>query len=728
MRRACLAFATLLCVSAAALAAAPADVDKQVDTILARIKHTSADELWDAQRELTRLGADAIPTLKSQLAKAPRPASQLVLAKSLCALGSPEEAVEPLLAIIRSKRSPDLGVLAAGILAVEPARDVPATERELMRLADDSTLAPEVARAVARALYFAATSEESLKRANATLRRLLVAAQDSSVRRDCALALAEIDDFESPVEEILKDLDEEPTPRGRLAHTLLQNRNLRALLLKPKNREGRLNDEILNEVKSRIQLFHVEQPVPDAVLVNAAAKGMVMALNSGEHPDRHSAYFDEEEWKTFREHISGHYGGIGAIVQFMKHFDSGDTPLFTVVRPTYNGPVYKAGIRSYDRIIEVDGQPTTGKKTNEVVESLRGKAGTAVEITVTSPGSPEKRKVQIARADIDMPSVASELLPGKIGYIRLSSFSDATAKDLDAALRALEKRGVAALILDLRSNPGGQLSAAVDVADKFLKDNKLIVYTEGRNKVIAPREEFRTKDPTTHPDYPMIVLVNSQSASASEIVAGALQDHQRATLVGTRTYGKGSVQKLFPLRATAGQSGLKLTIAKYYLPSGRSIHGKGVEPDVKVTYRPTIMRKDFEHLRETGAFYRYTTPRFAQQKELFAQLAQFDGVEAKRYPDFDGWHTGLAGELGRDKARRLLRAWLRILVADDRGKEFVCDYEEDNQLQRAILEVAKQVKGLDPKAIPEYHAFAVAPPQKEEPEKPEGHPGEETEE
>jgi septum formation topological specificity factor MinE len=167
------------------------------------------------------------------------------------------------------------------------------------------------------------------------------------------------------------------------------------------------------------------------------------------------------------------------------------------------------------------------------------------------------------------------------------------------------------------------------------------------------------------------------------------------------------VQKLFPLRATARRSALKLTIAKYYLPSGRSIHGKGVKPDIEVDHKPTFTPEEMAKLRENGAFYRYSATRFAQHKELFAKLAEFDALAASRYPDFDAWFKGLAGETGRDKARRLLRAWLRILVADDRGKEFTCDLEEDSQLQKAILELAKRFEDIKPRMIPEYRHFAA---------------------
>ena len=723
MRRVTLGVAALLCFLAAPFSctvlSAPKDLDERVDQIVSRLRRPTPDELWAAQRQLAQLGADAVPILKSRIAKA-RPAGTLAMAKALCALDHAKDAVEPLVGLVRSKRHPAYGAIAAAVLGAS-ARDVPATERHLLSLVDDEALPLEVRREVARSLWTAATTEESLKRANAALRRHLTQAKDPSTRRQCALALAQIDDFNPPVDAILKELQDEPTVRGRLASTLLETNNLRSLLIRPKNREGSLNDRLLTEVKALIQRFHVEAPLPDHELVNAAARGMTHALQSGDHPDRHSAFFDEKDWQKFREHISGHYGGIGAVVQFAKHFDTGELPVFTVVRPNYEGPAYAAGIRSYDRVVEVSGQPTAVKnidevktRLKEVVDTLRGKPDTPVEITVTSPGSKDRRKITLKRAEIQMPSVRSHLLPAKIGYVRLSNFGQQTADDLGKALRKLEKEGMAALVLDLRNNPGGQLAAAVQITDKFLKHNKLIVYTEGRNKRIAKREEFRTKDPTTHPDYPIVVLINGHSASASEIVSGALQDHKRATLVGTTTFGKGSVQKLFPLRSTAMRSGLKLTIAKYYLPSGRSIHGKGVEPDIEAKFEPTFTAKDFEHLRETGAFYRYSASRFAKHKALFAKLADFDGLAAKRYPDFDAWHKGLAEEIGRDKARRLLRAWLRILVADDRGEQFACDIEEDNQLQRAILELAGRIEAIDPKQIPEYRVFADREPKKAE--------------
>jgi len=691
---------------------AGAAVDTDVDAILKELREPTLDAVWRVQEKLTALGAGAAPVLEKRLAKA-TPAARLAISQTLCALDKPAAAIAPLVELIGDKKALQLAAAAATTLGAEPARDVLATERHLLRLVADASLDTGVRRSVASALHSAATTEESIRQSIRTLRRLLTSAPTDADRWDTAVALGEIGDYTEPVESILTSLQTSPTPRGRLARSLLENRSLRALLIAPKNREGSLNDRLLNDIKVRIQKYHVEEPPADHELVNGAARGMFSILHRADPPDRHSSFFDETDWKKFREHIAGHYGGIGAMVQFLKHHDTGDTPVFTIVRPNYDGPAYKAGLRAYDRVLKIGDTPTappdgkvTSKHLKDIVDTLRGAANSTIELTVTRPGSTEERKVSVVRGEITVQSVHAKMLPGRIGYVRLASFSEGSARDVSKALTALEKQSIRALIFDLRNDPGGQLQASVAIADMFLKDDRLIVYTEGRNKNIAPREDYRTKNPTTHPDYPMVVLVNGMSASASEIVAGALQDHKRATLIGVKTFGKGSVQKLFPLPATAGQSGMKLTIAKYYLPSGRSIHGKGVKPDIEVKASPAYTAEEFDKLRSSGAFHRYTAERFAKHKDALAHLAAFDALDTARYPDFDTWHEAVAGEVGTDKARRLLRSWLRTLVADDRGEEFVCNIQEDNQLQRAILELAARLPDVDPKQIPEYRHFA----------------------
>jgi len=238
------------------------------------------------------------------------------------------------------------------------------------------------------------------------------------------------------------------------------------------------------------------------------------------------------------------------------------------------------------------------------------------------------------------------------------------------------------------------------------------VYSEGRNKEVAPRNEMRTTDPATRPDYPIMLLVNGNSASASEIVAGALQDHRRAVLIGERTFGKGSVQQIMPLEASGRRAVLKLTVAKYFLPSGRSIHRSGenrggVVPDIEAPFEPSWSNESFEKLRAAGDFHRYSFAQWPRNKDKLMELARFDAEDASLYPGFDEWYDGLRVKTDRDSARRLLRQWLRVLTADERGRDWAADLEEDNQLQRAVSEAGKRIPGLDMKSIPEYRRFAA---------------------
>lgn len=224
----------------------------------------------------------------------------------------------------------------------------------------------------------------------------------------------------------------------------------------------------------------------------------------------------------------------------------------------------------------------------EVVDILKGQEKTKVKIKVRRSSWPEDREFEITRQKINLPSVRYIMLPGNIGYLALTGFQRECSDEIEKALLILEQQGMKVLILDLRNNPGGLLEAAVDVVDKFLPEGKLIASSKGRDPFIAKEQKYYSKAEGTHPDYPLFVLVNRGSASASEIVSGALQDHKRATIIGEVTFGKGSVQQLFEVMSTEGKTRLRLTIAKYYLPSGRSIHKEegskegGVKPDIEM--------------------------------------------------------------------------------------------------------------------------------------------------
>jgi carboxyl-terminal processing protease len=309
------------------------------------------------------------------------------------------------------------------------------------------------------------------------------------------------------------------------------------------------------------------RPVSRRELLESALEGMLQNL------DQHSSFINTSEWKQFRKQIEGKFGGIG--IQVGLDHDAGR---LRVISPMVGTPAYEAGVLAGDLIMEIDGQSTEGMSPDKAVEVLTGRPGTDVSLNVLHEGSEQPVPIKLTRAIIEVPSILGDHREKngrwdymvdkdkKIGYIRISTFIQKTGEELRKALDELKEQGVKGLILDLRDNPGGLLSAAVEVSDTFL-DKGDIVSTKGRNTV--PKSYVAQKD-SVYEDLPMVVLVNQNSASASEIVSAALQDHKRATVIGQRTYGKGSVQNILELED--GDSVLKLTVASYYRPSGENIH------------------------------------------------------------------------------------------------------------------------------------------------------------
>jgi len=322
---------------------------------------------------------------------------------------------------------------------------------------------------------------------------------------------------------------------------------------------------LLAEVIERIKRDYVDR-VDDHDLIEAAIRGMIADL------DPHSAFLDPTEFHDIRISTSGKYFGVGIEVGI-------DDGHMVVVTPVDGSPAARAGIRAGDIILSVDGMPVSAVNLEETVGLMRGPAGTQVVLVLRRPGDEDSLVIELHRGQIEVQSVRAELLEAGDAYIRISHFTDSTAQDLRKALSELEiqaEGSLSGLVLDLRNNPGGVLDAAVAVADLFL-DGGLIVSAEGR----MPDARFRIN--ATPGDMlrgaPLSVLVNKGSASAAEIVAGALKDHRRATIIGTATYGKGSVQTIMPL---SEGNAIKLTTSRYYTPSGLSIHARGVTPDVVV--------------------------------------------------------------------------------------------------------------------------------------------------
>ncbi|ULQ45210.1 S41 family peptidase [Flagellatimonas centrodinii] len=322
--------------------------------------------------------------------------------------------------------------------------------------------------------------------------------------------------------------------------------------------------EILNRVKTE----YVEE-VDDKTLLENAVRGMLTGL------DPHSAFLDADEFKDMGIATSGKFGGLGIEVQMYNGF-------VRVVSPIDDTPAARAGVQPGDLIVKIDDKPVKGMELSEAVDLMRGEPGTQIKLVIARENVPQPVNIELTRDIIKVTSVRGRLLAPELGYVRISSFTTETGRSLNSTLKTLagEVKGgrLSGLVLDLRNNPGGVLDAAVQVSDAFL-DKGPVVSIRGRDPQSG--REFNAEPGDALEGAPIVVMINAGSASASEIVAGALQDQRRAIIVGTKSFGKGSVQTIMPL---TDASAIKLTTARYYTPSGRSIQADGIEPDV--TIRP----------------------------------------------------------------------------------------------------------------------------------------------
>jgi carboxyl-terminal processing protease len=325
------------------------------------------------------------------------------------------------------------------------------------------------------------------------------------------------------------------------------------------------NIEVFTEVLRQIEKKYVEPQDPHD-LIYGAIKGMVRSL------DPHSSFMTKEEYQELILETKGSFTGIGIVITVKED-------ILTVVSPIEGTPAYRTGIKAGDKIVKVESKSTKDMTLMEAVKTIRGPKGTKVKLTIMREGVDKPLEFSITRDVIPLVSVRHYFMTPEIGYLRISNFQSMTAGDLSSALEELEKdRKLKGLILDLRNNPGGLLPQAIEVSDLFL-DSGLIVSTNGRD--VSQNIEATAHKNEKPRNYPMIVLINGGSASAAEIVAGALQDNKRALILGTRSFGKGSVQTILPL---SDGSGLRLTTAKYFTPNGRSIQSSGITPDIELPF------------------------------------------------------------------------------------------------------------------------------------------------
>ncbi len=364
------------------------------------------------------------------------------------------------------------------------------------------------------------------------------------------------------------------------------------------------------EVFGRIKSDYVE-PVTDKKLITEAINGMLSGL------DPHSAYLDMEAFKELQVGTQGEFGGLGIEVGM-------EDGLVKVVSPIEDSPAFIAGIKSGDLIIKLDDTLVKGLTLNEAVKRMRGKPGSKIVLTVVRKEEAKPLTITLLRAVIKVQSVKSKLLEPGYGFVRVTQFQEHTGENLATALEGLIKQGaLKGMVLDLRNDPGGLLTGAVGVSAAFLAHDALVVYTEGRTEdakmrlTASPENYLRGNGkvdyiknlPESVKSIPLVVLVNGGSASASEIVAGALQDHKRAVIMGTQTFGKGSVQTVLPL---GNNTAIKLTTARYYTPGGRSIQAKGIVPDILVE-DPATPSQEF-HMREADLNKHLVNDKSAEEK------------------------------------------------------------------------------------------------------------------
>ncbi len=729
-------------------AAVPPPTDDAIDKIVDRYIGGPLAEVWQGAVRLERLGDDSIGGVQQLLTHENR-SVRLMASKALLSLGEAEGVRDVLIAIGENGDAPSVERSAA-ISLMSDFRDN-RTERSLRAIAKSEAKGDPLLRVAVGKCLYQVTRDRKLAR---ELLHPLLRVDDADARTGAAIALAQLSLFDGDVKNLLRSIELEPSAQGSLAKVLLErDRLLRSLerksdaepapeseqiaeaeknilqletlllrkdqeierLTARKNRGSSTNHPLLEEIMRRIRHFYVEPDmVDDEKLLIEAAKGMVGSL------DPFSSFMDVTDTKEFYEGITGEYAGIGAQVQIDPN-----TETLKIIRPIYKGPAYRSGMISEDLVIEVDGISTKGKPLDEIVKGLKGKPGTSVVLKVFRRGWREARDFEITRETIQLDSVLYQMLPGKLGFISLAQFGDTAVKEVLVALDDLESQGMRGLIFDLRSNPGGYLQSAVSLVDEFVDDKSMpIVSQKSGSGVFEDSEKFATKG--MREDYPMMVLVNGSSASASEIVSGALQDFKRAKLIGVKTYGKGSVQRLLPMadsvnRLLGGESTLRLTVQHYYLPSGRSIHtqrdaqGKilvegGIDPDIikESTEIPLWRIEALGRLSDNKAFEKWIDENYQENKDLVTKIVESGDDNGKIiYPGFDSWFeqqsdTGVTEE----DARYGLRSKLRRLIEDERGSQFACDYVEDVQLQSAILELLGSL-GTEVSTIPQYVDLVV---------------------
>ncbi len=673
------------------------DVGKKLQEILANTPGEDLEPVWEIVEQLAAVGEAAVPALQDA-AKDENCSKALAAAGALLRLGAQREGTQAIERLIFSEAAPLARRLeAAAFLGAAGGNYADARLRQWLTKGEalPEILQVELAKSLWRLTHGAEAQEH--------LRRIAAKGQSKAARAEAALGLAETECY-AEVEETIGKLARQPGPLGERANAL-QNLHVK---VRRENAGDDFAGRLVDEVVKKVRRFYApdetdadeEKQLEPRELATAAVKAMLGSI------DPFNDYLDEEDMREFAEQIHANYGGIGAFVGMREG-------RFTILTPMYDKPAYKAGLRSMDVVVKIDGKDIKDTKLNDIIKMLKGPPKTKVTLSVWRSGWRDPRDFVVERDIIEIPTVQAQILPGQIGYIRLNNFNEGDAQQnppvlssaeiLARTLKEYQQAGVRGIILDLTNNPGGLLQSAVEVARLFLGGGKLIVYSKGREGVVPRQDFYAAGDPSY--TGPLVVMVNDGSASASEIVAGALQEHKRCRLVGQKTFGKGSVQQLIPILSTRGATRIKLTIAKYYLPSGKCIHGPnkpsgGIKPDIEVK-EPNLSFAEVDSrwkIRDSHAFDEWLEKHFKEFEKTLRDLAIFDDFNADRYPKFGEIFAEIKQKypdlpLDREMVRKEMRYAILSYLKNNLGEPWHVDVEENPVLQHAILALGEVMPG-----------------------------------
>ncbi len=470
----------------------------------------------------------------------------------------------------------------------------------------------------------------------------------------------------------------------------------------------RLIEVAIREVRKHYVDDHIvyrekDFPLNAAELVDSACRAMARAT------DRYGAYMTRAEIDEMNRDQQGSYVGIGA------HVSQGADGLITIDQPIYEGPAFAAGVRTGDKLIGVNGPEgqridLTKLTLEEGVKHVRGPENSTAVIYVKRRGVDKELVFEIKRRMVQVDTALEEMLPGEVGYIRLTRFGGNSDEEMHEALINLRRQGMKYLVLDLRGNGGGSLETVLNIADMFLPKGAKIATLWGRFGVWKGQQDPYLSNGGDFNDLPIAVLIDGESASGSEMLAGALKDNQRAVLLGRPSFGKDLGQSFFPVDDSGNTRVLKCTVFSYLLPSGIGIsrvRGEGgLTPHIYT--RPDLLEGwqvyALDKLRKSGKLEEYLDEHYiGEKKAAMMKLASFDAKDSTRWPGWDDFYSSLDTPLAADDVRRELRYRLRARVQDDRGAEFTQDYQEDSTLLRGIDELLKK-QGKQARAVAEYKA------------------------